>query len=595
MLKSKLLNGKKKKSPKRFYCRRCERNLLSKICPIHGIEWTVVLEPSNHKSLLPPKQTPQTDKRFSYPRHIATETSAASPKNQGNNTLPTDRAFNPDTDFYTTYLADHVMPVEGEQPEEIEQFIADDVHQAFEKAPSPLLPEEDLPETPVQTLFENNTEAAQAEQSSETPQPPPKTELPITAIELPPSQTEPQNAKTEPENTGEISLPEMPANEKPPKGRHPWLLTGGTFRLLIAGCVTFFSFSYSGFDRSSQMEAAEAFFIAAQYDAALQAFQQYKQNYPQDAAALVDQRIEAIKSIKQALDEKHARVQQLMENATLAFNQQRYMLPEGDNTITYISELLALEPGFPAAKELQDRVVEHYIVLAEKAFETDHYKETLTYYRNVLSVRPDDAAVATEINRTLELQKLDEKLKKLNMLAAQQSTIRKLRREKAQLKKQIQEERLRLKEIARQREDAEAELIAKLAEVKEVNASLAAQRGNLDLSIDLSAANDNEIFDVIALDAKVVEETLVDGGKKKYIYKEKPKLPPEVNPKEMTMILAECVVDVDGNVEQVELLSVADDDQINTIALNSFKKFRFRPATYNGSPVKFKSLEVIAF
>ena len=168
------------------------------------------------------------------------------------------------------------------------------------------------------------------------------------------------------------------------------------------------------------------------------------------------------------------------------------------------------------------------------------------YYQNVQTIRPNDAVIVNAINRTLELQQLDEKLQKLSALAVQQSEIKQLRREKAELKKQIQDERERLKEIARQREEAEIELAAKKAEVREVQASLAASHRTPDLGIALKSEDDG-ISDLITLDAKIVEETLIDGGQKKYVYKEKPKLPPGVKSKEMTMILAECVVGVDGS------------------------------------------------
>ena len=61
------------------------------------------------------------------------------------------------------------------------------------------------------------------------------------------------------------------------------------------------------------------------------------------------------------------------------------------------------------------------------------------------------------------------------------------------------------------------------------------------------------------------------------------------------MILAECVVDTNGEVTSVTLVNGADDQHLNQIAMESFRKYRYKPATFNGDPVRFKSLEVMAF
>lgn len=615
MLKTQFRTREGKRPKQTFYCQRCQRYLQSRICAIHGVNHTVTQEVSNHKSLPSPEASFNTDERFSYPKHQSTEVAAEQPSLK--NDRGTDRAFSASSDFFSTYIAEKVYTPEEEISAGPDEEVKDILDTLPEKDASDELPVSDptrhisVPpeaaevEDQKDELAKKEVKLALLKHEIETIIPSPEAQV-IDEFDLPELDAKPAPP------VQVVKLPaapiemESPQPETPPKPieavsdapkRTPWMIAGATALLLLVGAATFISFSYPDMSKTSQFETAEAAFASGDYDQALVLFQQYKEEHPGAAAGSeADMRIEQIERIRFASAQKRGKVQELMENATRAFNQQRFMTPAGDNTISYLQSVLALEPGFPAAKDLEERVVEQYIVLAEKAFEADHYNDALAYYRNVLEIRPDDPAVVSEINSTLAVQQLDQKLNKLNSLASQRSTIRKLRREKAELKRQIQSERVRLKEIARQREEAEMALASKMAEMKAVEASLAVKSSTkMDLAIELADPSEDRMDDFITLDAKLVEETLIDGGKKRYIHREKPTLPANVKTKEMAMILAECIVGIDGNVETVELLSGTDNQRLNDAALASFKKFRYRPATHNGDPVRFKSLEVIAF
>lgn len=79
------------------------------------------------------------------------------------------------------------------------------------------------------------------------------------------------------------------------------------------------------------------------------------------------------------------------------------------------------------------------------------------------------------------------------------------------------------------------------------------------------------------------------------MHREKPDLPAGVNVKGVVMILAECIVGVDGQVEQVQIVSPSSNPKLNQLAEASFHKYQFKPATYQGEPVRFKSIEVMTF
>ena len=61
------------------------------------------------------------------------------------------------------------------------------------------------------------------------------------------------------------------------------------------------------------------------------------------------------------------------------------------------------------------------------------------------------------------------------------------------------------------------------------------------------------------------------------------------------MILAECIVATDGTVEKVNLVSPSKSKKVNELAIQSLHRYRFKPATYKGNPVRFKSVEVLSF
>lgn len=80
---------------------------------------------------------------------------------------------------------------------------------------------------------------------------------------------------------------------------------------------------------------------------------------------------------------------------------------------------------------------------------------------------------------------------------------------------------------------------------------------------------------------------------KEYLHKEKPVPPADF--KGAVLVLAECIVGVSGEVESVTVISAGNDPRLSDLTVAALKKYRYKPATYNGNPVRFKTIEAVKF
>jgi len=80
---------------------------------------------------------------------------------------------------------------------------------------------------------------------------------------------------------------------------------------------------------------------------------------------------------------------------------------------------------------------------------------------------------------------------------------------------------------------------------------------------------------------------------KEYLHKEKPVPPADF--KGAVLVLAECIVGVSGEVESVTVISAGNDPRLSDLTVAALKKYRYKPASYNGNPVRFKTIEAVKF
>ncbi len=88
----------------------------------------------------------------------------------------------------------------------------------------------------------------------------------------------------------------------------------------------------------------------------------------------------------------------------------------------------------------------------------------------------------------------------------------------------------------------------------------------------------------------IVTDALVT---KEYLHKEKPVPPADF--KGAVLVLAECIVGTNGEVESVTVISAGNDPRLSDLTVAALKKYRYKPASHNGNPVRFKTIEAVKF
>ncbi len=552
-----------------FYCKRCKRQLRTKICPLHGIDDTIILETRIHISLppagSPPRQTvenPISDNTHTPVGDVqqpAENKSSQNTRTKASDHTPSDDLFSNLDQWKFEYLeskrrANEMSRKFGEATTVFQQKNADK-----KETPAPLDNAAKLQLD--RQVFDKFTERAKREAVRQSD-----------------------------DQTGEST-------------RKSWFTYSAAVILLLACAISFYAFTYPEYARKSLFSSAEKLFDSEQYHDALEEYTAFSKKYPGDSfLPTVMQRIRQIEQIEAERHEREARFQELMGEAKAMFEQEISLSAKTDDAMHFITEILAEDPKYVPALQLRDRIVAEHFDNAQAAFEKEEYALALNHYEQVLKIKPNDAEVVSQINRTLELKNVDEMLKNLSKLARTKTDIDRLRKEKARLKKQIQTSQDRLQKITRQNNAGKVSVsIPKTVPVMPEKDAAEFLPENSTPEKSLAETVDDlgiELTTNIQTPEKkplVVEETFIDGGKKKYLYRASPRLPKDIDTKEFIMVLAECIVGWDGKVEDVMLVSPSKDARIDQIARESFREFRFEPATYKGDPVKFKSIEVIAF
>ncbi len=92
-----------------------------------------------------------------------------------------------------------------------------------------------------------------------------------------------------------------------------------------------------------------------------------------------------------------------------------------------------------------------------------------------------------------------------------------------------------------------------------------------------------------------VLEAFLDGGKRQYIRRVKPEYPKiYLNTGTEGTVILQVIVGRDGRVESYQVLR-SDGDLFTEAAISAVKKYRYKPGTMNGKPVKFRVIERFRF
>lgn len=586
-------------SKPKHYCRRCERYLLSKICPIHG---------TDHVQTVYPK-VPKVNgaNGNGHPQHGSNERALPFPGigaqrngTAGNGWSPARELFEQLDNDATVVLT----PPAADEEDDIRLPWQREAAPATPSRPAPAAAKNDTPAAPrpavngkqktatqpksrpgyldsLRTLIDKKLDARRSDREKRA---------------AAKSRTAPQSAAAP---KVKRPVPQPSARQQKPRSKMPWVVAAMVLITLTASAAVIFDRYYPQYLQQTLYTQAEFQYTEGNYAGALKLYEEYAANYPFDPnIEQIKAKINNIHILVEAEQQKELEIYGLMEKASQAFAEGRYLLPEADNAAGYIAGVLKLDPQFAPAREMQNSILTHYWEEAEKAFDADQLDVAIENYRKILQINPDDQKVVDELERALKIKNINDMLGSLSELAQAKEELKRLQREKYRLKTQVQQERRRLQDF--DEPAAEAEIRASVPEAPQPVAAasspgLASSSNNLEESLGIMLIADGKDGGQSNPLPRIVEETLIDGGKKRYVHREKPDLPAGVNVKGVVMILAECVVGVNGQVEQVQIVSPSSNDKLNQLAEASFRKYQFKPATYQGEPVRFKSIEVMAF
>ena len=138
-----------------------------------------------------------------------------------------------------------------------------------------------------------------------------------------------------------------------------------------------------------------------QFAEALFTFRQFLQEYPNDELApIVQKRIGGISEELLRIEKDtgdQPKIDELLNKAELAFEEQHFTVPEEENVINYTAQILEADPAHSRALELQALVINYYQEKAAAAEKRRRYRTAINYYENVLLILPDDAKTLEKI------------------------------------------------------------------------------------------------------------------------------------------------------------------------------------------------------
>ncbi len=92
-----------------------------------------------------------------------------------------------------------------------------------------------------------------------------------------------------------------------------------------------------------------------------------------------------------------------------------------------------------------------------------------------------------------------------------------------------------------------------------------------------------------------VLEPFIDGGQREYLRRVKPKFPDIYKrTRREGLVIMEVIVARDGSVESYRILR-SDGEAFSEAVRDVIRQFRYKPATVNGKPVRFKVVERFRF
>ncbi len=369
---------------------------------------------------------------------------------------------------------------------------------------------------------------------------------------------------------------------------------------------------------SSMFVEAENHFNGKRYLAAQNLYIRFMDEFPDDPLAeIVSERIRQINNGLLTVEEesiyKKHRLKLLLERVEIAFEKGQYVRPINDNVMSYVTEILALDPENNRARSLREQVIRSLDSEGRRAFAQDDLERARGFFESLLLAVPGHRGARIQLDR-------------IKAAIAEREA-----REKARISDSLRKAQKPTQPVfastaipAGQDFTPPAETVPPSGESRTSpetdngsghetgstgrQSSPVGEGGNgpreedrtvKPVQVDVSATPSRPAAPAETSPPPVfhepVIESFLDGGQRDYIVKTTPEYPRKLRKTGLSgTVLMEVVVRKDGRVANYRVLQ-SEHEAFTEECIKALRGFRYRPGTINNVPVSFKVIERFEF
>lgn len=410
----------------------------------------------------------------------------------------------------------------------------------------------------------------------------------------------------------------------------------GVSGIIIAMTVTYLFFQSRKREKGSELFIrAEQLYAEQQFTTALSVYRDFLKSDPDGASvSLVNRRINDIQLRLESIGVQQLNRKgisdSLFQKALSSYRARKYLKPSEDNAIYYLNQIPVLDSVNSAADQLRKLIVQAYEAQAEQAVDKKQFDSAVENYKNILRIYPEsppyqirlEEVVALGNQHSAELAKLKKQTASKSSRSKKSVTRRKRTASKPPSRTKSSQKPTTPKRTAqRQNTNIRNSQQTTTSELKNENADRTSKRLSASnersksspakaipetkpgISTSTSNLNSNNKATKTAEQLKAGSEkkaapvniALIDGGKRVYLHREELKIPRSMDYGGFSLMKAECIVGLDGSVEEVKILVPSSDRRLTKLVVETLKKNRYLPGKYRGKPVRYKVVENVDF
>ncbi len=360
-----------------FFCQLCDKSIEGNICPVHGIDFVTIKKITVVEKQ--PQPEGQEERRVNGMLQI--EQKSASKTGNGETRIAMTQPSKKDA-----YLP--VIPTES------------DPNKSLEPVPPPVQePPQAPPNFQEKTPYQENITYQQ-----------PETEVDAETQFFQPSPT--YSAKDAPKDAPNFYTEQTKAYQAQPaapaKSNKTLMIAAVSIvAIIVLAAAAYFVLDKPEASPTELYSQAETYYSNQNYTEALALYTQLIEDHPDNPLAPVVR--EKVKQLNQQVSqpvnivaEDQQRIKEWMVSANLAFKSQQYLRPKDDNAVAYIKNILAIDPNYTPALEMQQNIIANFEQLAEAAVSNGLFNDGISYYQMILEIKPNDPEVLKKMRYVLE-------------------------------------------------------------------------------------------------------------------------------------------------------------------------------------------------